>query len=122
MDRASIRAVVSRSIKQLPSQGIVYRETYNEYNSKIGLEEIAILEGLFYSEESSSLKDLVIEEAGTSLPKVRKNFLTAYSEETMKVQQGDYIKVDNEYYRIVNVGENMQIYCLMRLIKYDMVE
>ena len=121
MDRASIRAVVSRSIKQLPSQGIVYRETYNEYNSKIGLEEITILEGLFYSEESSS-KDLIVEEAGTSLPKIRKNFLTAYSEDTMKVQQGDYIKVDNEYYRIVNVGENMQIYCLMKLIKHDMVE
>ena len=94
----------------------------HRYNSKIGLEEIAILEGLFYSEESSSLKDLIIEEAGTSLPKIRKNFLTTYSEDTMKVQQGDYIKVDNEYYRIVNVGENMQIYCLMRLIKHDMVE
>ena len=122
MDKASIRAVVARSIKQMPSQGIVYRNIYDEYNSKIGLEEISILEGLFYSEESSSLKDFILEEAGTSLPKVRKNFLTAYSDDSAKVKQGDYIQVDGEYFRIVDVGENMQIYCLMRLIKLDMVE
>ncbi len=122
MDKASIRAVVARSIKQMPSQGIVYRNIYDEYNSKIGLEEISILEGLFYSEESSSLKDFILEEAGTSLPKVRKNFLTAYSDDSAKVKQGDYIQVDGEYFRIVDVGENMQIYCLMRLIKHDMAE
>ena len=122
MDKASIRAVVARSIKQMPSKGIVYRNIYDEYNSKIGLEEISILEGLFYSEESSSLKDFILEEAGTSLPKVRKNFLTAYSDDSAKVKQGDYIQVDGEYFRIVDVGENMQIYCLMRLIKHDMAE
>ena len=122
MDKASIRAVVARSIKQMPSKGIVYRNIYDEYNSKIGLEEISILEGLFYSEESSSLKDFILEEAGTSLPKVRKNFLTVYSDDSAKVKQGDYIQVDGEYFRIVDVGENMQIYCLMRLIKHDMVE
>jgi hypothetical protein len=52
-------------------------------------------------------------------PKKHKNFLTVYNEETLKVQQGDLIKIDGEFFRIDDVGENLQIYCLMDLVKHN---
>ena len=64
IDRESIKSKIRLAIQQLPSQGVVYREKLDDYNSKIGLEEITILEGLFYTAERASLKDLKLIEAG----------------------------------------------------------
>ena len=54
IDRESIKSKIRLAIQQLPSQGVVYREKLDDYNSKIGLEEITILEGLFYTSERAS--------------------------------------------------------------------
>ena len=119
IDRTSIRAKVSQAIKQLPTVGIVYRDKKDIYNSRLGLEEITTLEGLFYTEERSSLKDINLTTPAMLPPKKHKNFLTVYNEETLKVKQGDLIKIDGEFFRIDDVGENLQIYCLMDLVKHD---
>ena len=119
IDRVSIKAKVSQAIKQLPTIGIVYRDKKDIYNSRLGLEEITTLEGLFYTEERSSLKDINLTTPAMLPPKKHKNFLTVYNEETLKVKQGDLIKIDGEFFRIDDVGENLQIYCLMDLVKHD---
>ena len=119
IDRISIRAKVSQAIKQLPTIGIVYRDKKDIYNSRLGLEEITTLEGLFYTEERSSLKDINLTTPAMLPPKKHKNFLTVYNEETLKVKQGDLIKIDGEFFRIDDVGENLQIYCLMDLVRHD---
>lgn len=119
IDRASIRTKVSQAIKQLPTIGIVYRDKKDIYNSRLGLEEITTLEGLFYTEERSSLKDINLTTPAMLPPKKHKNFLTVYNEETLKIKQGDLIKIDGEFFRIDDVGENLQIYCLMDLVKHD---
>ena len=119
IDRTSIKAKVSQAIKQLPTIGIVYRDKKDIYNSRLGLEEITTLEGLFYTEERSSLKDINLTTPAMLPPKKHKNFLTVYNEETLKVKQGDLIKIDGEFFRIDDVGENLQIYCLMDLVKHD---
>lgn len=119
IDRASIKAKVSQAIKQLPTIGIVYRDKKDIYNSRLGLEEITTLEGLFYTEERSSLKDINLTTPAMLPPKKHKNFLTVYNEETLKIKQGDLIKIDGEFFRIDDVGENLQIYCLMDLVKHD---
>ena len=119
IDRTSIKAKVSQAIKQLPTIGIVYRDKKDIYNSRLGLEEITTLEGLFYTEERSSLKDINLTTPAMLPPKKHKNFLTVYNEETLKVKQGDLIKIDGEFFRIDDVGENLQIYCLMDLVKHN---
>lgn len=119
IDRTSIRAKVSQAIKQLPTVGIVYRDKKDIYNSRLGLEEITTLEGLFYTEERSSLKDINLTTPAMLPPKKHKNFLTVYNEETLKVKQGDLIKIDGEFFRIDDVGENLQIYCLMDLVRHN---
>lgn len=119
IDRTSIRTKVSQAIKQLPTVGIVYRDKKDIYNSRLGLEEITTLEGLFYTEERSSLKDINLTTPAMLPPKKHKNFLTVYNEETLKVKQGDLIKIDGEFFRIDDVGENLQIYCLMDLVKHN---
>ena len=37
----------------------------------------------------------------------------------MRVKQGDILKVEDRFYKINDVGENMQIYCLMFLTEYE---
>ena len=119
IDRENIRVKVKQAIKLLPTIGIVYRDKKDIYNSRLGLEEITTLEGLFYTEERSSLKDINLTTPAMLPPKKHKNFLTVYNEETLKVKQGDLIKIDGEFFRIDDVGENLQIYCLMDLVKHD---
>jgi hypothetical protein len=119
IDRESIKSKIRLAIQQLPSQGVVYREKLDDYNSKIGLEEIVILEGLFYTSERASLKDLKLIEAGILPPKERKAFLTVWDENSMKVKEGDLLLVENNYYKIVDTGEDLQIYCEMELLKYE---
>jgi hypothetical protein len=119
IDRENIRVKVKQAIKMLPTIGIVYRDKKDIYNSRLGLEEITTLEGLFYTEERSSLKDINLTTPAMLPPKKHKNFLTIYNEETLKVQQGDLIKIDGEFFRIDDVGENLQIYCLMDLVRHN---
>ena len=119
IDRENIRVKVKQAIKLLPTIGIVYRDKKDIYNSRLGLEEITTLEGLFYTEERSSLKDINLTTPAMLPPKKHKNFLTVYNEETLKVKQGDLIKIDGEFFRIDDVGENLQIYCLMDLVKHN---
>ena len=119
IDRENIRVKVKQAIKLLPTIGIVYRDKKDIYNSRLGLEEITTLEGLFYTEERSSLKDINLTTPAMLPPKKHKNFLTIYNEETLKVKQGDLIKIDGEFFRIDDVGENLQIYCLMDLVKHN---
>ena len=119
IDRESIKSKIRLAIQQLPSQGVVYREKLDDYNSKIGLEKITILEGLFYTSERASLKDLKLIEAGIIPPKERKAFLTVWDENSMKVKEGDLLLVENNYYKIVDTGEDLQIYCEMELLKHE---
>ncbi len=119
INRESVKAQISLAIQQLPSTGIVYRERKDQYHARVDLEEIAVLEGLFYTEERSSLKDINISTPAQLPPKKHKNFLTVYDEESAKVQQGDLIKVEGEFFRIDDVGENLQMYCLMDLVKFN---
>ena len=119
IDRESIKSKIRLAIQQLPSQGVVYREKLDDYNSKIGLEEITILEGLFYTAERASLKDIKLIEAGILPPKERKAFLTVWDENSMKIKEGDFLLVENNYYKIVDTGENLQMYCEMELLKFE---
>lgn len=119
INREAIKAQISLAIKQLPSIGIVYRDSKDKYHSRVDLEEIAILEGLFYTEERSSLKDINITTPAQLPPKKHKNFLTVYDEDSMKVQQGDLIEIEGEFFRVDDVGENLQMYCLMDLVRFN---
>ncbi len=119
INREAIKAQISLAIKQLPSIGIVYRDSKDKYHSRVDLEEITILEGLFYTEERSSLKDINITTPAQLPPKKHKNFLTVYDEDSMKVQQGDLIEIEGEFFRVDDVGENLQMYCLMDLVRFN---
>ena len=119
IDRESIKSKIRLAIQQLPSQGVVYREKLDDYNSKIGLEEITILEGLFYNSERASLKNFFLSEAGMIPPVERKAFLTIWDENSMKIKVGDLLLVENDYYKIADTGEDLQIYCEMELLKHE---
>ena len=119
INKESIKKQISQAIKQLPSIATVYRENINKYNERVGFNKIAELEGLFYGTEKYIKKEIHTEEDGQYFTVTNKNFLTVYDELSMRVKQGDILKVEDRFYKINDVGENMQIYCLMFLTEYE---
>ena len=119
INKESIKIQISQAIKQLPSIATVYRENINKYNERVGFNKIAELEGLFYGTEKYIKKEIHTEEDGQFFTVINKNFLTVYDELSMRVKQGDILKVEDRFFKINDVGENMQIYCLMFLTEYE---
>ena len=119
INRESIKKQISQAIKQLPSIATIYRENINKYNERVGFNKIAELEGLFYGTEKYIKKEIHAEEDGQFFTVINKNFLTVYDELSMRVKQGDILKVEDRFFKINDVGENMQIYCLMFLTEYE---
>ena len=119
INRESIKKQISQAIKQLPSIATIYRENINKYNERVGFNKIAELEGLFYGTEKYIKKEIQTEEDGQFFTVINKNFLTVYDELSMRVKQGDILKVEDRFFKINDVGENMQIYCLMFLTEYE---
>lgn len=115
IDREVVRRKVSQAIQQLPSVGIVYREQYNRYNEKEGYRKVTELTGVLYSPSSSATKTIVIKDNGKILNDTTKNYLTVHDENTKKVLQTDILYVDEKFYIINDLGENMQIYNEMKI-------
>ena len=115
INREVVRRKVSQAIQQLPNVGVVYREQINRYNEKEGYRKVAELVGVLYSPSSSASKTIVIKDNGKILNETTKNYLTVHDENSKKVLQTDILYVDEKFYIINDLGENMQIYNEMKI-------
>ena len=96
----------------MPSDGVVYREILNKIGEKAGYRKVIELRGVLYSNESNSKINITLNDKGELLNKPYKNYLLVYTD---KVQQTDLIYVEDKFYKINDLGENMKIYNQMRL-------
>ena len=115
INREVVRRKVSQAIQQLPNVGVVYREQINRYNEKEGYRKVAELVGVLYSPSSSASKTIVIKDNGKILNETTKNYLTVHDENSKKLLQTDILYVDEKFYIINDLGENMQIYNEMKI-------
>ena len=104
--------IVKESIELMPSDGVVYREILNKIGEKAGYKKVIELRGVLYSNESNSKINIALDDKGELLNKPYKNYLLVYTD---KVQQTDLIYVEDKFYKITDLGENMKIYNQMRL-------
>ena len=104
--------IVKESIELMPSNGVVYREILNKIGEKAGYRKVIELRGVLYSNESNSKINITLNDKGELLNKPYKNYLLVYTD---KVQQTDLIYVEDKFYKIADLGENMKIYNQMRL-------
>lgn len=104
--------IVKESIELMPSNGVVYREILNKIGEKAGYRKVIELRGVLYSNESNSKINITLNDKGKLLNKPYKNYLLVYTD---KVQQTDLIYVEDKFYKITDLGENMKIYNQMRL-------
>ena len=104
--------IVKESIELMPSNGVVYREILNKIGEKAGYRKVIELRGVLYSNESNSKINITLNDKGELLNKPYKNYLLVYTD---KVQQTDLIYVEDKFYKIIDLGENMKIYNQMRL-------
>ena len=112
INREYIKTKVIQAIEQLPSAGVIYREIPNKIGEKAGYRKVKELRGVLYSNESNRDINISLTDKGQKLTKPSKNYLVVYETE---VKQTDFIYVDGNFYKITDLGENMQIYNLMRL-------
>lgn len=112
LNKELIKAKVKQAIEVMPSIGIVYREIPNKIGEKAGYRKVVELRGVLYSSESNKQVNISLVDKGELLNKPYKNYMLVYTE---KVKQTDLIYVEDKFYKIVDLGENMKIYNLMRL-------
>ena len=112
LNKESIKLKVAQAIELMPSDGVVYREIFNKIGEKEGYRKVIELRGVLYSNESNSKINITLNDKGELLNKPYKNYLLVYTD---KVQQTDLIYVEDKFYKINDLGENMKIYNQMRL-------
>ena len=104
--------IVKESIELMPSDGVVYREILNKIGEKAGYRKVTDLRGVLYSNESSAKLSITLDDKGELLNKPYKNYLLVYTDQ---VKQTDLIYVEDKFYKITDLGENMKIYNQMKL-------
>ena len=104
--------IVKESIELMPSDGVVYREILNKIGEKEGYIKVTDLRGVLYTNESSAKINIALDDKGELLNKPYKNYLLVYTDQ---VKQTDLIYVEDKFYKITDLGENMKIYNQMRL-------
>ena len=104
--------IVKESIELMPSDGVVYREILNKIGEKTGYRKVIELRGVLYSNESNSKINITLNDKGELLNKPYKNYLLVYTDQ---VKQTDLIYVEDKFYKITDLGENMKIYNQMKL-------
>ena len=112
LNKEYIKLKVKQAIELMPSDGVVYREILNKIGEKEGYKKVTDLRGVLYSNESNSKINITLNDKGELLNKPYKNYLLVYTD---KVQQTDLIYVEDKFYKITDLGENMKIYNQMRL-------
>ena len=118
INREHIKNKVIDAIDQLPSEGLVLREVLNKFKEKEGYCIVANLKGILYSETNNKI-DIILNNNGVNLNKENKKYLIVFDEEAEKLKQTDIIFIDNLCYKISDIGENLKIYCEMKLEKYE---
>ena len=104
--------IVKESIELMPNNGVVYREILNKIGEKAGYRKVIELRGVLYSNESNSKINIALDDKGELLNKPYKNYLLVYTDQ---VKQTDLIYVEDKFYKITDLGENMKIYNQMKL-------
>ena len=112
LNKEYIKLKVKQAIELMPSNGVVYREILNKIGEKAGYRKVIELRGVLYSNESNSKINITLNDKGELLNKPYKNYLLVYTDQ---VKQTDLIYVEDKFYKINDLGENMKIYNQMRL-------
>ena len=112
LNKESIKLKVAQAIELMPSDGVVYREILNKIGEKEGYVKVTDLRGVLYTNESNSKINITLNDKGELLNKPYKNYLLVYTDQ---VKQTDLIYVEDKFYKINDLGENMKIYNQMRL-------
>ena len=112
LNKEYIKLKVKQAIELMPSDGVVYREILNKIGEKEGYTKVTDLRGVLYTNESSAKIGIALDDKGELLNKPYKNYLLVYTD---KVQQTDLIYVEDKFYKIIDLGENMKIYNQMKL-------
>lgn len=119
LDREYIKKKVKQAIEQLPSTGIVIREVFNRYNEKVGYCIVSELTGVIYSSSSYKNYGISIDNSGVNTETSNKNYMVVYDENSKVVKSTDIIFVEEDLFKVTDPGENLKIYCLMQLEKYE---
>ena len=112
LNKEYIKLKVKQAIELMPSDGVVYREILNKIGEKAGYRKVIELRGVLYSNESNSKINITLNDKGELLNKPYKNYLLVYTDQ---VKQTDLIYVEDKFYKINDLGENMKIYNQMTL-------
>jgi hypothetical protein len=94
----------------MPCTAGIKRQELNEYKEPIG-EPVLIttLTWLLYKQESLARLNITLSD-NVVRNQSQIKFLVDYSEESKKVKNDDFLYIENDIYKVIDTGENFEIY------------
>lgn len=104
-------------VKEVGGLVAIYRNGENEFGEPAGEQLVAIITGYFYKKDK--YKHITVDVAGATVgasgEAVEHRLLTWVSEDTSKIQTGDYFEYGGNTYKIVALGKFENAYLNMSL-------
>lgn len=85
----------------------IFREKLNEFNEPNGKEKICIVYGYVYEEESKI--NISVNDGGSIKSKGSDKLLVTNNESSRKIKENDYFSYEDKKYKIIDLGNKMDI-------------
>lgn len=121
INKEYIKKKIVEAINQMPFNVEIYREKLTLRNEHEGYELITRLTGLLYSENNKE-NDSKLKDSGEDKIIEKKFFLVDNNINSVKVRKGDYILYNGTTWRVVSLGENLDIYFQMQVIEDEWIK
>lgn len=121
IDKEYIKKKVIQAIELMPYDIEIYRERLNSYKELEGYDRITVLKGVLYSSTSSKVT-VVLKDKGEVSNKAQKKFLVDYNENSKLVKSGDYIIYKEKCYKVLEQGEEFEIYFDMQVEEIERIK
>ena len=105
----ALKQKVSKAINKLPNDIEVYREARNDLKEPVGETFVVKLTGQYYKGRNSFIT-LNLSDSGSVKSKQQEKFMAIIDENSLLVQEGDFFVLGGTRYKIVDLGNTLNVY------------
>lgn len=122
INKKYLKEKIVEAIKLMPFEVKIYREKLNKFKEKEGYQLITGLQGILYKDDKKSGDDFTVNDGGENEYKETKYFLIDCNEESLKVKKGDYLIYENQCWKVIALGENLDIFFNMQVKENEWIK
>ena len=105
----ALKQKVSKAINKLPNDIEVYRKARNDLKEPVGETFVVKLTGQYYKGRNSFIT-LNLSDSGSVKSKQQEKFMAIIDDNSLLVQEGDFFVLSGTRYKIVDLGNTLNVY------------